>query len=310
VSGAPEGASSQSRRLAAAESLEARVVEAGASVVVDDWRQEESASGSPTDRFENGPVVVVPLAAAGVVMGALTLVWAPEQESAYGDVDLRSVERYAGQAALALQVARSREDAEKLAVFEDRDRIGRDLHDLVIQRLFAVGLSLENSARMSNEPEIRERVGRAVDDIDATIKEIRRSIFALSVAEQSSDLRAEVSDLVARAAKVLGFKPSVSFDGPIHNGVPQQVAPHVLAVLGEALTNIAKHAAATAAQVSLHAGTEIVVTVSDDGRGISGATTESGLRNMRDRAESLRGRCTVISVPDGGTTVTWLVPRD
>src|SRR3954468_9730411 len=187
-------------------SLAGSVVTTGESVVVADGstdpRAEQDAAAVPGWPGA-GPVIAVPLRTADGVEGALTLAWSAEHTDQFYEVDVQLPQRFAEQAALALQVARTRQDSERLAVFEDRDRIGRDLHDLVIQRLFAIGLSLENTARMAQQADVRNRVASAVDDIDETIKDIRRSIFALSVATGSTDLRATVTELVDRATKVL-----------------------------------------------------------------------------------------------------------
>jgi signal transduction histidine kinase len=194
-------------------------------------------------------------------------------------------------------------------VFEDRDRIGRDLHDLVIQRLFAVGLGLESTARMlPDRPEVARRIGGAVDDLDATIKELRRSIFALSTSAGSTDIRRAVVDLAERASRTLKFRPTVDFEGPVNSRVSSLVAPHVTAVLAEALSNVARHAGAAHVEVLLRATDDISLSVHDDGRGIPGTATRSGLSNMVERAERMGGTCTVESSPEHGTTITWTVP--
>jgi signal transduction histidine kinase len=307
-SGAPLPAPT-SRRMPTGSTLAAQAMETGAAVVVDDLRAHPVAAPVMAGFPEIGPVIVVPLRSSGVLEGALSLCWRPEHSAVYRDLDPQLPQQYAEQAALALQVARARADRERLVVFEDRDRIGRDLHDLVIQRLFAVGLSLENTARMARQPEVQERVGNAVDDIDETIKEIRRSIFALSVPERSTDVRASVTELVERSAKVLGFRPHVSFEGPVNSAIPDDVVPHLVAVLGEALTNVARHAEASRVEVSLAVGQAIVLRVADDGRGIPAGARQSGLRNMSERATSLSGSCDLDSAPGAGTMLTWSVPR-
>ena len=141
----------------------------------------------------DGSLLLVPLRTTLTLSGVLAIGWSAASERAFLDTDVRLVEAYADQAALAMQVAQAREDRSRLAVFEDRDRIGRDLHDLVIQRLFAIGLTLENAARLAVRPEAAQRISTAVDDIDTTIKDIRRTIFELSAPTESSDLRAKVS---------------------------------------------------------------------------------------------------------------------
>ncbi|WP_206422598.1 sensor histidine kinase [Nocardioides pantholopis] len=258
------------------------------------------------DRF--GPALIVPLRSSGGVEGALGLAWTPERADLHHEVDAALPASFAEQATLALQVARARADQERLMVFEDRDRIARDLHDVVIQRLFAVGLGLQTSARQAGSPELAGRLESSVDELDATIKEIRRTIFALGSLETASDIQAEVSRMVDRAAGTLKFRPSLRFTGPVRTLVPDELAPHLLAVLGEALSNTSRHAEATAVEVSLTAGEEIVLCVADDGRGLPADLHESGLGNMRRRAEQLGGRCEIVSAPGAGTRLTWAVP--
>jgi len=256
-----------------------------------------------------GPAVVVPLRTDAGIEGVVALAWVPERISRFHAIDMSMPASFAEQAALALQVARAREDQQLLAVFEDRDRIGRDLHDLVIQRLFAIGLSLQGTARLVDRDDVRARLDVAVDDLDATIKDIRRSIFALGSVGDTADLQSEVTRMVDRAAGTLKFRPSLEFEGPVRTLVPPEVAPELLAVLAEALSNASRHARARRVSVVLSAGDEIVVTVSDDGRGMPAGVEESGLANMRERAARLGGQCLVTSDPDGGTTVRWSVPR-
>jgi two-component system, NarL family, sensor histidine kinase DevS len=254
-----------------------------------------------------GPAIVVPLRTGAEVVGALALGWTHEHSDQYHDVDPRLPASFAEQAALALQVVRSRDAERQLALFEDRDRIGRDLHDLVIQRLFAVGLSLQSVAHVSEVPTVNARIEAAVDDLDATIKDIRRSIFALGSAEAAADIQTEVTRLVERAASTLKFRPSLEIEGPVRSTVSDEVAPHLLAVLGETLSNAVRHSGASRIAVTLSSGDALELVVSDDGRGLPRDVQESGLGNVRDRAAQLGGRCEVESSPEG-TTVTWAVP--
>jgi signal transduction histidine kinase len=301
----------QDESLAVGTSLAGQVMSSGESLVVDDVsdavgsERHQATSGHPA----LGPIMVVPMRTADGNEGALTLAWIRERAAEFYEVDVQLPQRFAEQAALALQVARARENAEKLTVFEDRDRIGRDLHDLVIQRLFAIGLGLQNTARMAGQPEVAGRVAGAVDDIDATIKDIRRSIFALSVAEDSADIRRSVSDLVERAARSLKVRPTLRFEGPVNAVVGPAVTTHLMAVLGEAVSNVVRHAEASDIQVTVGAADdEVMLVVRDDGKGIPPNATFSGLQNIRERAEELGGACEIDSALGAGTTITWRVP--
>lgn len=265
-------------------------------------------SAVPDGGGEVGPVVLVPLSNAAGTTGALALAWRPGDPEAFHTTDAALPAAFAEQAALALQVARHREDQQKLVVLEDRDRIGRDLHDLVIQRLFAIGLGLQGTGRRIDDPEVASRLDTAVDDLDATIRDIRRSIFALSTADESTDVQSEVVRIVDRAAATLEHRPVLAFRGPVRTRITPRIAPHLLAVLGEALSNAVRHARAGSITVTVTAGDDVRLEVADDGVGIAAGAHESGLRNMRQRAERLGGSCSVESSPGAGTTVTWSVP--
>jgi signal transduction histidine kinase len=223
-------------------------------------------------------------------------------------VDAALPTSFAEQAALALQIARAREDQQRLDLLEDRDRIGRDLHDLVIQRLFAVGLSLESAARTAVVPDVSARLERAVDELDGTIKDIRRTIFALGTMDATTDVQTEIERIVERAAATMKCKPTMRIEGPVRSLVGALIAPDLLAVLGEALSNATRHAEASTVDILVSAGDQVVVRVTDDGKGMDGQVAESGLDNMRQRALKHGGTFTVSSEPGAGTTVTWTVP--
>ena len=298
------------RSLSLERSLANAVVRTGEPVSVPDLGEDPRAldPAAAVGGRQLGPAIVVPLSTRTGVEGALALAWFPENAYLYEAVDQAMPASFAEQAALAIQVARARDDQQRLAVFEDRDRIGRDLHDLVIQRLFAVGLSLQGAGRRIADPEVGERLSQAVDDLDGTIKDIRRTIFALGSLGESEDIQAEVTRLVDRAATTLKFRPVLHFEGPVRSLVSAEVAPDLLAVLGEALSNASRHAEATRVEVLLAVGDEINLTVIDDGRGIAGRVAESGLGNMRERAHKHGGKLAVDSTPGEGTTITWIVP--
>jgi PAS domain S-box-containing protein len=206
------------------------------------------------------------------------------------------------------ELARARAD---LALVDDRERIARDLHDTVIQRLFAVGLSLQGAlARAATDPAI-ERVHRAIDDIDDTIRDIRSAIFALhSRRPGGASLRDDVIAVVAEATRPLGFEPALSFDGPIDSAASDAMHEHLIATLREALSNVTKHAHATKVGVAVTVrDNDLTLVVVDDGVGAGTPDGRgSGLANMRERAEALGGSCEVSSPSNGGTRLGWRVP--
>ena len=294
-------------------SVAREVVESGVPQVREDL-EADPRQRRAHDRVPGWPpldsVMLLPLSGATGYTGVLCLGWRPGRTARARDLDPSLPAAFAEQAALSLQVARSRELGEQLAVLEDRDRIGRDLHDLVIQRLFAVGLSLQGAVRLSGSPELTLRLERAVDDLDATIKDIRLTIFQLGSTADSHDLQAEVLRLVERAGHVLGTRPRLVVSGPLRSGVRPELAGDVLAVLTEALSNALRHARARHLDVTVSVGPEVVVEVRDDGVGLGPDVLESGLRNLRQRAER-RGGSLVVGTPEGGgMQLCWRVPQD
>ena len=298
------------RELSMLHSLAAQVVDTGKAVVVSDLASDPRAvdPSSSLGWPRLGPAVVVPLGSGSGLEGALALAWTPEHGAEFDSVDAALPTSFAEQAALALQIARSREAQQRLELLEDRDRIGRDLHDLVIQRLFAVGLSLESAARVAEVPDVSARLERAVDELDGTIKDIRRTIFALGTMDASTDVQTEIERIVDRAAATLKFQPKLLIEGPIRSLVGALVAPDLLAVLGEALSNASRHSEASSVEVLVSAGEDVVVRVTDDGKGMDDGVLESGLDNMRQRAQKHGGTFAVQSEPGAGTTIMWTVP--
>ncbi|APU44520.1 histidine kinase [Streptomyces sp. TN58] len=266
-----------------------------------------------------GPCMMLPLHSGGRVLGALVTPRARGQRP-FTEAERTLATQFASQAALALMMAEAQRDRERLAVFEDRDRIARDLHDLVIQRLFATGLMLEGAQRRSIVPEVRDGVGKAVDELDVTIQEIRTAIYALQQgpAEAPSGLRTRLLREINMAAVPLGFKPSHRFLGAIDTLVGELVGKNLIAALREALSNAFRHAEASRIEVVLdctvtlpdgRAGVRLEV--ADDGVGIPEHGRRSGLRNLRRRAESLGGTSSYgPGIGDGGrgTTLVWEAP--
>ncbi|MER5448682.1 GAF domain-containing sensor histidine kinase [Streptomyces sp. NPDC002764] len=263
-------------------------------------------------RFEGlGPAVAVPIGSGEEGPRGVVLLARRTGRPAYSVTEIEPLQSFAGQAAIAMELAERRRDAEEIAVLKDRDRIARDLHDLAIQRLFATGMTLQSAGRFIEHEEAAERVVRAVDDLDETIKIIRSTIFGLRARDggAGTGLRARVVRAVGEASPVLGFAPSVRMEGLVDTDVPQEIADHVIAVLSEALTNIARHSGAQRADVALETdGREVRLTVADNGRGIPDGGRRSGLRNMAERAEQLGGSLRVDCPEGGGTTLVWLVP--
>ncbi|MGW3152263.1 sensor histidine kinase [Streptomyces sp. NPDC001177] len=258
-----------------------------------------------------GPAVAVPIGNGEDGVRGVLLLARERGRPPYSAKETEMLRSFAAQAAIAMELAERRADAEQIAVLQDRDRIARDLHDLAIQRLFATGMTLQSAGRFIEHPEASERVRRAVDDLDETIKIIRSAIFGLRVHEgtYAGGLRARAVHAVGEAAPLLGFAPSVRMEGLVDTDVPHEIADNVVAVLSEALTNIARHAHADRAQVALTTdGNEILLTVSDNGIGISPDGRRSGLRNMAERAEQLGGRFEVSSPAGGGAWLAWRVP--
>jgi two-component system, NarL family, sensor histidine kinase DevS len=208
------------------------------------------------------------------------------------------------------ELARVRAD---LALVDERERIARDLHDTVIQRLFAVGLSLQGAlARAVTDPAL-ERMHQAIDDIDETIRDIRSAIFSLHTRRPGgASLRDDVIAVAAEAARPLGFEPAVAFDGPIDSAASDAMQEHLTATLREALSNVAKHARATSVTVDVTIQqNNLVLLVVDDGVGVGVSDPDgsgNGLANMRERAEGLGGRFEVNSPSGGGTRLEWRVP--
>jgi signal transduction histidine kinase len=258
---------------------------------------------------ETGTALLVPLAAGGESLGVLAVAYRSGSVAFAEDPDVALVETFAGQAALALERVRAQEEREQLAVLGDRERIARDLHDVVIQRLFAAGMQLQGAARYAARPEVRQRIDAVVDDLDATIRDIRGAIFELR-APARGELRTEIRALVDEARGPLGLHPKLIIDGPIDSAVPEPVRPALLAVLREALSNAARHARARTVTVTVAARDGCVeLRVTDDGVGMGGdVRSVGGVRNMHRRAEELGGTCTVAPAAPTGTQVIWSVP--
>ncbi len=258
--------------------------------------------------------LVVPVALGSDPL-ALLLVAGP---GPFHDVDRPAATAFGNQAALALEVARAQDDQRRLALFEERDRIARDLHDSVIQRLFGTGLRMQGLREMVEQPSVERQLAEFVDDLDTTIRDIRRTIFDLRDTPEPGpvSLRAQLLQTIRDAARALHVDPRVTFTGPLDTKVPDEVRADVLATLREALSNAARHAEAGQVHVEVtvtepHPGADwlLELSVRDDGQGVRpGSRKGGGLANMGNRAARWGGRCVVEPNADGGTHVYWSVP--
>lgn len=252
----------------------------------------------------------VPVLIRGEVFGNLYLCNKLDADE-FTDADEEVIVALAAAAGVAIDNARLHARVADLALLEDRDRIARDLHDTVIQRLFAVGLGLQNTHRLASDPEIQARIDAAVDDVDLAIHELRSAIFELHAPQlPGRSVRTAALSVSAEASRTLGFEPSVHFAGPVDAAIDDAVAPHLLAVLREALANVAKHADASHVDLTLSATNQTIeLRVVDNGRGPGSiALGGNGIDNMTARARQLGGRCEVTPGPSGGTVVSWSVP--
>jgi signal transduction histidine kinase len=244
----------------------------------------------------------VPIMVRDQVFGNLYLT---EKQGAaeFSQSDEELVVALAGAAGVAIENARLHQRLEQLAVLGERERIARDLHDTVIQRLFATGMGLQSLVGRMEGSDLRERLQQAVDELDETIREIRITIFDLEARDAVKDgLRARVLSL--------GFAPKVHMDGPLDAATDAATQEELLKTLREALSNVARHANASGIEVLLHAASgTITLRVADNGVGLAkDAQRGHGIDNMQARAESLGGVCDLSARRGGGTVVTWRVP--
>ncbi|MEU6762332.1 GAF domain-containing protein [Streptomyces sp. NPDC046853] len=309
-----EGAAAhQGRRIPRQGTLAGAALEKGGLLVAEDVTGDPRVTFSPERWKGIGPAVAVPIGTAEGLRGVLVLARRAGRP-VFGDAEIAPLPGFAGQAALALELAERRRDAEQMSLLEDRDRIARDLHDLAIQRLFATGMTLQSAQRFVQHPEASERLMRAVDDLDTTIKIIRSTIFGLRAHDAGGaaapGLRVRIARTVEEAVTALGFTPALRMEGLIDTDVPADIADDAVAVLSEALANIIRHARASAAEISLVVRKEhLTFTVTDNGVGIGESGGRSGLRNLAERAGKLGGTLTLAEGPDGGgTRLEWRVP--
>jgi signal transduction histidine kinase len=298
-----------SQTVPAATSLAARAMAAGTALVIDDLTAEPAVL--PAAREAGlGPGMYLPMLAEDGPVGALVLA------RGFGAVPFSPGETVAAQvfasaAAIVFALGSARQSLEVLRMTSEHERIARDLHDTVIQRLFALGMRLQAAERLAQGP-AAERIRETVDSIDEVIREIRETIFDLNRPDSTGpDLRQKVRQVGAEAAEHLGFKPRIAFRGPVEAAVDEELTNQLLAVLREALANVGRHAHARAVDVVLIASDgNVTLSVADDGIGISDAPTAGhGTANMSARAERLSGELRLSRRHPTGTLLQWTVPR-
>ena len=282
-----------------------------------DLRRHPDSYGFPPHHPEMGSFLGVPLLVRDEVYGNLYLA-DKTTAAAFTEVDEELVVALAAAAGVAIDNARLHARVQELALVEDRARIARDLHDTVIQRLFATGLSLQGTAMLipTDPARATDRVEAAVDDLDVTVKQIRSAIFGLEARGPQAEataagVRSQVLDLVREARPLLAHEPTVLFEGPVDAATPAEVVPDLLATLREALSNVGRHAHADHVEVRLAvSGGDLVLRVCDDGVGPPGPDVPRGrgLANMAARAEGRAGSLDLAATGESGTALTWRVP--
>jgi signal transduction histidine kinase len=290
-------------------SASGHVLATGELLSVDDFSNDDRVAPIAREHMNLGPAILVPLGKAGNVRGVLTAGRRPgAMPLAPAAADM--LVTFASQAGIALELADHRRQAERVAVFEDRDRIARDLHDLVIQRLYATGMSLQGAVSLISSADVAQRVSSAVDSMDETIREIRSAIFALQTKqdEKPPGLRARILQVADEAIGILGFPPGLQIDGRLDDDVPADVGEQLISVLREALSNAARHSNATKVTVTVRAAADLALMVRDNGVGIKQSGRRGGLDNLQKRAVQLGGSFRIQSATGGGTELDWRVP--
>ncbi len=296
------------------------VLETGRPVLINDMAAEHDRTVHLSEFVSIGPLMVLPLVGVQRTRGAL-VVGRLQGRPLFTAADLEMATTFANHAALALELSDARSDREHMALIEDSDRIARDLHDHVIQSLFGAGLTVQSVAAGLGDQDRARRLSHVVDSIDETIRQIRTSIFRLRgpLAPGGSAVRDSLLRVAAEVAPTLRCQPRLSFTGPVDSVVSDDVLHDLIAVTREGLTNVARHADASAVSIDLrYSGGELVLELADNGAGIGTTERRSGLANLRERAESHGGALLVCARPrpvgwqpsdaEGGTILRWTIP--
>ena len=299
------------RSLPLADSIPGKVYTGATAVRLPNLKDVTETASLVSPDIEVGSILAVPLVGSRSIHGVL---WAGRLISrpAFSDTELEMARSFANHAAVAIELADARGEQQRAAMLDERDRIAADLHDHVIQRLFAAGLSLQSVAMASTDGPLKQRLVSTIRDLDDTIKQIRTTIFQLQQTPETGlrGVRSRVLEVLTEVAPALGFTPGLRLDGALEDRFAPDLVDDLLAVLRETLTNVARHAFAAQADVHIAAiGGRLTVDVTDDGVGLGpDVTRRSGLTNLRRRAEQRGGVFAVTSGPTSGTTLSWSVP--
>jgi signal transduction histidine kinase len=285
------------------------VIRSGEPILIDDIDAQADYTLHMREVAPVSAVMALPLAGSSKPRGAL-LVARLSGRRGFTQNDLQMATTFANHAAIALELADARSYQQRMVLLEDRDRIARDLHDHVIQRLFAAGLTVQSLQSRQREPAAAAKLGQVVTDLDDTIRQIRTSIFDLrgALSPASARIRTQLLEVAAEQSVQLGFEPTLSFSGPVDSMVTPELAAELTAVLREALSNVARHARATRVAASLEvSSSQLCLSVTDDGVGLGNTDRRSGLANLNERAVRHGGSLTVTSSPNKGTQLRWQI---
>jgi signal transduction histidine kinase len=255
-----------------------------------------------------GPALAMPLRVGESTAGVLLVLRGPEA-AGFDEHQLQVVSAFADQAALALQRAEIQAARRELDMLADRDRIARELHDHVIQRLFGIGLAMQGTHRRTKSPTVAQRMIEHIHQLQEVIQEIRTAIFHLQGSELSgvTRLRTRLHDVVTELTEETPIRTTIRMSGPL-DVLPTDLGEHAEAVLREAVSNAVRHAKAVELTVTVSVDDHLVIEVSDDGVGIPETVARSGLNNLRQRAAEAGGSCTAGRLGGGGTRLTWTAP--
>lgn len=263
----------------------------------------------PTQGPVLGPTLVAALGSPVDGQGVLILS-RPAGAGGFSQTDVNMSGVFGSQVALALELAKVHREREQQAILGDRDRIARDLHDLVIQRIYGAGLSIQSLRRFTDDPVVLDRISAATSELDSAIRALRDTIYSLrGVAAGSGTLSSRILAAIKESADQLPFAPSIQLSGPIDECPREAIGENLMAVISEGLSNVTRHSGATSVEVSVRVTRgRLMLLIADNGRGFNSHVRRSGLENLKQRATIFGGRFTVKSIPGEGTRLLWSVP--